>query len=513
MTHKIYFILIQNCFSKQFFYFNLTWRFSMQFSLFILMLLIQRPFNVAQAPAKELILHPLPPEAPRAADFRVWIDGQELDLLDAEPAAIGRFDFRGEVEVRVAPTHDVKWVDIRPLSRGVNWEVENNLIRFTMREPADLSVELNGRHQRVLYLFSSPPEEKIPDPEGPGVRYFAAGKIHDAGQIDLSSGETLYIEGGAIVRGLTRAHNAKYVAVKGRGIIDLSGIDFPTGERRRAMYFQEVANLHLEGVTMLNSPTWTVELRQCRAVNIDRWRIVNWATGSDGIDLVSSSEVHIQRSFVRANDDCIVVKAMKTGDPLGQAPDSRGILVEKCALWNMAWGNALEIGFELRSDHVEQLTFRDCDILHVDQGAAISIHNADRAAVREVLFDNIRVENARHKLFDLAIFYSRFSADYPHGDQAYFAERYLHGAWDNAMRLSPEERLEKAQYRGRIQNLVFRDIAVVDGPLPFSIIAGYDENHRVENVVFENLTFHGRKITEPKAGKFWIENAENIVFR
>jgi hypothetical protein len=32
---------------------------------------------------------------------------------------------------------------------------------------------------------------------------------------------------------------------------------------------------------------------------------------------------------------------------------------------------------------------------------------------------------------------------------------------------------------------------VVDGPLPFSVIAGYDAEHAVENVRFENLTVHG----------------------
>jgi len=34
------------------------------------------------------------------------------------------------------------------------------------------------------------------------------------------------------------------------------------------------------------------------------------------------------------------------------AADCEDIEVEHCVFWNAAWGNALEIGFELRSDYV-----------------------------------------------------------------------------------------------------------------------------------------------------------------
>ncbi|HAQ17645.1 MAG TPA: hypothetical protein DCR40_00225 [Prolixibacteraceae bacterium] len=79
--------------------------------------------------------------------------------------------------------------------------------------------------------------------------------------------------------------------------------------------------------------------------------------------------------------------------------------------WNSIWGNAVEIGFELNSDEVKNIRFGNMDIIHVEDGATISIHNAGQAHVSGVTFENIRVEDSRQKLFDLAIFSSQYSPD------------------------------------------------------------------------------------------------------
>jgi hypothetical protein len=62
---------------------------------------------------------------------------------------------------------------------------------------------------------------------------------------------------------------------------------------------------------------------------------------------------------------------------------------------------------------VRDLRFLNSDIIHVERGAALSIHQGDDAEVRDVLFEDIRVEDARHKLVDLAVFYSQYSVDRP----------------------------------------------------------------------------------------------------
>ena len=52
---------------------------------------------------------------------------------------------------------------------------------------------------RVLHLFTNPPEVDIPKRDDPDVFYFAPG-VHDIEELELKSGQTLYLAGGAVVR-------------------------------------------------------------------------------------------------------------------------------------------------------------------------------------------------------------------------------------------------------------------------------------------------------------------------
>jgi hypothetical protein len=125
-------------------------------------------------------------------------------------------------------------------------------------------------------------------------------------------------------------------------------------------------------------------------------------------------------------DDCIAIKSMGRDEP---AADCEDIEVEHCIFWNAAWGNALEIGFEVRSDYVRNIVFSDNDIIHVQMGAVFSIHNSDSATVENVLYKNIRVEDARQKLIDLGIMRSLWSLDGPSTREEQ-QQQWLLGAWD-----------------------------------------------------------------------------------
>jgi hypothetical protein len=54
---------------------------------------------------------------------------------------------------------------------------------------------------------------------------------------------------------------------------------------------------------------------------------------------------------------------------------------------------------------------------------------------------------------------------------------------------------------------------VVDGALPYSIVAGFDAEHAVENVVIEDLRCLGKPVRTLEEGKFVIENAPGFELR
>jgi hypothetical protein len=50
------------------------------------------------------------------------------------------------------------------------------------------------------------------------VLFFKAGQIYEIGELALQDNQTLYIEGGAVVKGCLRTIGAQNVTVRGRGV-------------------------------------------------------------------------------------------------------------------------------------------------------------------------------------------------------------------------------------------------------------------------------------------------------
>lgn len=478
----------------------------------ILILLFAFLFGSADSVAQQLITYPAPDSARRAADFSLTVNGREVFVYDNAVSAMALFSFEGSVTVEITSTHDLRWVDIRPKQAAIPLTINPTKITFRLTKPGQFSIERNGEHSRPMYVFASPLEKDVPKPNAPNVRYFAPGKIYDVGTLTLKSNETLYIAGGAIVRGNIEATDAQNISIRGRGILDASLLD-----KGRLVRLWRCRQVDIEGITIVNSPGWTLVLLDCDDVTIRHHQQVCWRNGSDGVDLVGTSHVRIQDCFLRNNDDNIVVKSFSINPQTyysqpGKGRDVTDILVERCVIWNMPWGNALEIGFELRCQTVNTITFRDCDLIHVDRGAALSIHNGDEATVESITYDNIRVEDAPHKLIDLAVFWSQYSTDRP-TDNADRTRLYKQGAWDGVLRVPPGQEAAHASSRGHIRNIRFRNIAVTDGQFPYSILYGYDGQHQVENVQFEGLTIQGKRIRSAQEGHFSVENATGIRWR
>jgi hypothetical protein len=387
-----------------------------------------------------------------------------------------------------------------------------------------ITVLINGKMWKPLHLLAGFPEPDPPGQDDPGVLYFAAGEVYDVGILDLSDNQTLYIEGGATLRGMIRIRDASNVRILGRGMIDGSintsnGNDPDGDEPWRLVYMDHSEHIEIEGITFYNSLRWTIHPYSCKDIKINNIRILNWNYGSDGIDVSACQHVHITRCFLHTNDDAVAVKALSFGEnmfyPNPREPNMnvKNIVVEGCTVWNMDWGNAFEIGYELRCDTVSEIIFRDCDVLRQGgRGAVISIHNSDNAVVENILYEDIRIVNAESggigkKLFDLAIFYSLFSYD------SYWGDINPNGHWDNL--LSPWGPYGAAEFRGKIRDVTFRDIQVMDENLAYSIIRGWDADHTIENVTFDNITYLGSHMSskEDLNLQLFNEHHRNVLFK
>jgi hypothetical protein len=480
------------------------------------------------------VIYPAPAECKRAADFQVWVNGHEVFVYESAVAPFVQFSFSGRAEVKVAlkpgvtfpadlayaawgktirPTPfspPIKELDVRPKRLGLQPAIAGNELTFALDAPANLSVEINRNLSRPLLVFACPLEAHPPQPGDPHVRYFAPGKVYDVGRLALQNNETIYIAGGAVVRGAILADGVSEARVMGRGILDGSDdqkVPWALVETRNAR------KILVEGIVILNDRSWTVIPRHSEDIQFLNIKMIAWNNNSDGIDVVGSKRVRIANSFLRNNDDCLAVKAM------GAAPDTdvAGLEVLDTVLWNAAAGNALEIGYELRTKSVRDILLRNCDVIHAD-GAAMSIHNADMATVSNVRFENIWVEDAPKRLIDIAVGLSIYSADCPQkynrGNPQRAAVpkelRSPRGAW---LHLPDDDLQARQQQRGNIEGVWFTNIRVLDNaPASVRQFIGYDASHGVRDVTIQGLWIGGQQILSAEAGKFYSEFARDIRF-
>ena len=443
--------------------------------------------------------------------YQVKVNGIAVPVFDTPIASYAVFDFKGEANIEVNTMFDVRWVDIRPLRTGLKPTYSgDNSFSFKLNKPENLSLELNGRiRQQPLFIFAGKPESEKPSKTDKNVIWFEGGKLYKDVKLELQDNQTVYIEGGAVVQGYIFAEGKKNIKICGRGILDGSFNKTDPTCNNRFIDLRNCENIDIEGITLHNGTTWQVALFHCNRANIKDIRIVSESGSDDGMDICRCTNVVIDGVFAHTKDDCIAIKSQ--GNYPGNHPTDN-ILVKNCVFWNSIWGNAIEIGFELYSDEVKNIRFENMDIIHVEDGATMSIHNAGQAHVHNVVFENIRVEDSRQKLFDVAIFFSQWSADGIR-DKDSIATYYLNGAWDGVQTPPAGTEAYHSKFRGKVSNIVFKDIQVVGGLMPFSVFHGFDNTKNVSGITIDNLTYMGKRLTDTESAKIRQQNTKGLILK
>ena len=369
-------------------------------------------------------------------------------------------------------------VAVKPLKQNIRAQVKGEQIRLHAPIPAKLSIEFEDADVMPLFLFLYETETEIP--AGENVIRFEAGE-HHVGLLELHSGDVLYLAEGAILRGTLKAFDGENITVCGRGIIDA---DVVGDKVRRMLDFRRLKNVTIRDVTLTGSFSWCTVLTASENVTVDGVNIMTWRCTGDGIDIVGSNNVLVQNCFIRANDDCVAIKAVDYFDPDGMR-NVYDVTVRSCVMWNAHFGNGIEIGFETRCDEICNVTFEDLDIIHCEHegwqsGGTLTIHNGDRARVHHVVYRDIRVEDSYDKLFDFKVMHSRYSRD---------------------------------EARGSVDNVLVERVEVVAGHIPPSILSGFTpDDHLVTNVRFVDVKFLGEAIDNMIDCRMVAERTKEITF-
>jgi hypothetical protein len=177
------------------------------------------------------------------------------------------FSHEGSVVVEVTQLAGtpITNASVHPTSYGIPVTiVAPNKVRFTVPGPMrKMAVIFNNDWvTHPLLVFADPLEVNPPAGPSANVLYYGPG-VHNPGQIQINSGQTLYLAGGAYVKGWIEESGLNSVKILGRGI--LSAEDRPdtgAGLDTKTISLEGGNGNHVvDGITLIQSVGFTCTLR------------------------------------------------------------------------------------------------------------------------------------------------------------------------------------------------------------------------------------------------------------
>ncbi len=321
--------------------------------------------------------------------------------------------------------------------------------------------------------------------------------------IFLRSNTTLQLDEGAILQatdepndfsdpengllGFVNGNALTNVAIAGKGRIDGAGARWwgPAEEAKRArkpeprrrprmVVFNDCVGLHIQGVTLTNSPSFHLIHRRCEDVDINGVTILapEDSPNTDAIDPSASRHVRISNCYIDVGDDNIAIKSghMDMAHPNAACED---ITVTDCTFLH---GHGMSIGSETVGG-VRGLTVKRCTFENTDNGIRIKSARGRGGLVEDITYSDITMKNVKVPI--------KITAYYPKIPKE-----------DSAQPVTPETPV----YRNiRITNVI------ATSPRSAGIIVGLPEAE-VSDVVLENV-----RISAPRG--LTIRNAKGIKLK
>jgi len=231
--------------------------------------------------------------------------------------------------------------------------------------------------------------------------------------------------------------------------------------RPRLINLYGCKNVHIAGITILNSPSWNVHPVLCEDICIDGVTI--WGPGdspnTDGIDPDSCRLVRISNCYISTGDDCVVIKSGYKYQPGVKQIPSEDITVTNCVFGTGHAGVA--IGSET-SGGVRNVTVSNCVCNGTRRGLYIKSARGRGNIVENFRASNVVLTNITDTAVHVGMFYT--------------------GSYRTA-------RVEKNEATPTFRNFHFSDI-VVEGAPHAVIVEGLPENP-IREFSLENVTVNG----------------------
>lgn len=233
---------------------------------------------------------------------------------------------------------------------------------------SNVNLHLN---EGAVLLFSGNPEDYLPAVQStwegmecfnysPLIYAFKCKNIAITGKGELKAKldvwKIWYARPQAHLEGLKRLY---YLAAYNKPVVERQMIDDSANFRPQFIQFNRSENILLEGVTITNSPFWTIHPYLSRNVVIRNVNVYAHGHNNDGVDPEMSQDVLIENCVFDQGDDAIAIKSGKNQDGWRLDTPSKNIVIRNCLVKN--GHQLLALGSEV-SGGIENVLMKDCSV-------------------------------------------------------------------------------------------------------------------------------------------------------
>jgi polygalacturonase len=250
-------------------------------------------------------------------------------------------------------------------------------------------------------------------------------------------------------------------------------------------------NVLVEGITIINSPFWTVNPEFCENVTVTGVTINNpHSPNTDGINPESCKYVHISNCHISVGDDCITIKSGKDVDGRKINLPAENYTITNCTM--LAGHGGVVIGSEM-SGGVKKITISNCVFDGTDRGIRIKTARGRGGVVEEIRVDNIIMKNIKEQAIVLDMQYSKAQPE-PVSERT--------PAFRNIHLSNITAQTKEAIYINGLAEMPVEDVTFTDMQFDAETGATIKEARNIE--------FHNVRITTAKGSSIIAENVKHL---
>lgn len=336
---------------------------------------------------------------------------------------------------------------------------------------------------------------------------------------------------------LIYANNAENIAITGRGLIDgqgeawwkemyrikypEDGEELPLNKYQRMWdeqneglvtedYYQgtmkvkffrpplfqafQSKNIRIEGVTVINSPFWTINPAFSENITITGVTITNPPSpNTDGINPTSCKNVRISDCNISVGDDCITIKSGRDRDGRKWGTPTENVTITNCTMMDGHGG--VVIGSETSGD-IKKVTISNCVFDGTDRGIRLKSARGRGGTVEEIRVNNIVMKNIKDEAIVMNLFYDPDTKPEPVTERTpIFRNIHISNLTGS--------KVKRAGYIHGIEEMPIQNISFSN------INMDAEEGFTIHTA--KNVEMHDVKINAENGPSFHIEESEDLV--